>query len=106
AVGRAGGPDWPRSAVTSGPSGDGVRAGDLHAVVAAKHVDADAGTVLGRVDHVSPQVGGDIHLAARGELQLAGAVLDVRQAVDVEFEHVRGVLRAEAIAGAQILVDP
>ena len=43
--------------------------------------------------------------AGRGE-QVAGVVLHVGEPVDVELEDLGRVLDAQAVAGAQILVDP
>src|SRR5690606_41491883 len=48
------------------------------------------------------------HLGAGpgGGEQLAVAVVDVGQTVDVELEDLRGVLHAQPVAGAETLVDP
>ena len=53
-----------------------------------------------------PQVLGHVDAGARVGQQLAVGILDVRQAVDVELEHLRRVLHAQPVAGAQILVHP
>src|SRR5262249_4210373 len=70
------------------------------------HVDAVARAVVRGIDHVQPQVGRYVHPRACGQLQLTGAVLDVRQAVDVELEDLGRVLHTESVTRTQILVDP
>jgi hypothetical protein len=69
-------------------------------------VDALARALLGRVDHVEPEVLRNLGLAAGHGLQLAVGALDVGEAVDVELEHLRRVLHAQPVAGAQVLVHP
>src|SRR6266545_4431819 len=90
----------------SGHESSGVRAGHLGAVLRPYHMDALARAVPRRVDHLQPQVGGHVHPATRGELEPSGVVLHIGQAVDVELEHLRRILHAQPVAGAQVLVDP
>jgi hypothetical protein len=84
----------------------GGRAGDLAAVRGAHDMDARAGALLGRVDHVQAKSLG--HLGGRSGLRQQGtvAVLDVGEAVDIELEHLGGVLHAQTVTGAQVLIDP
>src|SRR5207244_9648834 len=44
--------------------------------------------------------------AARRQLQLSGTVLDVGEAVDVKLEDLGGVLNAQPVTCAQVLVNP
>src|SRR5512142_1655805 len=70
------------------------------------HVDALARARPRGVDHVEPQVAWNVHPAARRELEAPPGVLHVRQTVHVELEDLRRDLHAQAVAGAQVLVDP
>ena len=63
-------------------------------------MDAVARALLGRVDDLEPQVSGDVGAGARCQHHLAGGILDVGQAVDVELEDLRRVLHTEPISGA------
>src|SRR5262249_43804240 len=76
------------------------------AVLAAQHVDALARALAGRVQHLQPQVGWDVHPAARDELEIVPGVLHVGQTIDVELKDFRGILHTKAVAGTQVLVDP
>src|SRR5215475_6046968 len=49
---------------------------------------------------------GHIRARAGRHHQLAVGGLDVRETVDVELEDLRGVLHAQPIAGAEILINP
>ncbi|BCJ77267.1 hypothetical protein CS0771_68110 [Catellatospora sp. IY07-71] len=49
-------------------------------------------------------MGGDLDRRAGGHQQFAGAVLDVGEAVYVELEHLGGVLHAQAVARAEVLI--
>src|SRR4030095_16739935 len=62
--------------------------------------------LLRRVNHLERQVGRHAGPHPGGLQQLTGGVLDVGKAVDVELEDLRRVLHAEAVTGAEILVDP
>jgi hypothetical protein len=84
-----------------------VRAGHDHVVGGAPDVDALPGTLPGRVDDRQDEIEGDrdARLGA-GEQLGVRTVLHISDAVDVELEHVRRILRADAVAGAQIVIDP
>src|SRR4051794_17477447 len=84
------------------PRSGGGRSGDLDLVAGPHHVDALARTVLGRVDHVQPQVRGDVRATAGAGEKLAAVVLHVREPVDVELEHRGCVLHAQAVTRAQV----
>src|SRR6185312_15742676 len=84
----------------------GLRAGDLDVVVAPHDVDAVAGALFGRVDDIQAQAGRHTGALARCGEQVTGVVLHVREPVDVELEDLGCVLDTQAVAGAQILVDP
>src|SRR5207248_5433425 len=84
----------------------GLRAGHLDLVRGALDVDALAGALLGRVDHVQPKAVRYVDPATRGKLQFSGVVLDVGESVDVELEDLGRVLHAQPVAGAQVLIHP
>jgi hypothetical protein len=69
-------------------------------------VDAGPRALAGRVDHVQVKAPGDFDAAAWGVSQVAVAVFDVGQPVDVELEDLRDVPCAQPVSGAQILIDP
>ena len=96
---RPGRPDRPSRIRRRGPP-------TIDAVGDARHVDALAGAVLGRVDDVEDAGRPGPAPGHRGGQQLAVVVLDVGQPVDVELEDLAGELDAEPVAGAQVLVDP
>ena len=84
----------------------GVRAGDLDAVAPrTTWMHSPGHSFAASITSSRRWAGTSTRLPGR-ELQLAVAVLDVRQAVDVELEDLRRVLHAEPVAGAQVLVDP
>src|SRR4051812_22913266 len=74
--------------------------------VSVDEVDALAGTFLGGGDDVQPQALRDVDLRTGRSVQFAVAGLHVRQPVDVELEHLGGVLHAQPVTGAQLLIDP
>ncbi len=83
-----------------------IWAGDLHRVDGADNVDAVAGAVLGRIDNIQSQMCGHIGPRSGAGEQVARGVLHVRQPVHVELEHLRGVLNAQTVASAEVLIDP
>ncbi len=72
----------------------------------ADEVNALAGALARGVDDLEPEPFGDVRAAARVGQQFALGVLDVRQPVDVELKDLGGVLDAQPVTGAQVLVDP
>jgi hypothetical protein len=70
--------------------------------------DALSGAVLGSMDDVALEGLGDIGHAAR----LAGVIADPRPLADVgdpvleQHEHLRAMVDAQAVTGAQVLIDP
>ncbi|KIX78237.1 hypothetical protein SF12_09870 [Streptomyces sp. MBRL 601] len=79
---------------------------DLHPVGDPADVDAVARALLGRVGHVTQQR--QRHRGGRPGLleQFVVGALHVRQAVDVQFEHLGRVLHTDAVTGTKVLVDP
>src|SRR5439155_25658521 len=70
--------------------------------------DAFAGAVLGRLDArlLEPRGHGGNALGPSGVGVDVRAVLDIRETVVEEDEDVRADLLAQAVTGAEILVDP
>jgi hypothetical protein len=73
---------------------------------AGDDVDALAGAFAGGVDDLEAQMGGDVDLNTGGQLELAGAVLHVGQAIHVKLEHLGRVLDTQSVTSTQVLVDP
>jgi len=69
-------------------------------------VNTHAGALTRGIQHIAGRRGGDRNRLAWCSAQLPVGALDVGKAVDVELEHVRRILRAQTVAGAQILIDP
>jgi hypothetical protein len=69
-------------------------------------MDACTWTLVGRVDDVEPEAFWHIGPGARVAQQRAVPVLDVGEPVHVELEDLRGVLHAQSVTGAKVLVDP
>jgi hypothetical protein len=87
------------------PSSSGGRAGDLDVVGRTDDVDTVARALGGGGNHLQTQVRGHIGAAA-GIGEEFVTLLDVGEAVYVEFKHLGRVLDAEAVTGAQVLIDP
>ena len=69
-------------------------------------MNAFAWTFFSRGDDIGNKVQRDASASTGFEEQLVGLILDVRQPIQVHFKHWPGVLHAQAIASAQLLVDP
>jgi len=83
----------------------GFGTGYLDVVLGPADMDAFTRALLGRIDHVEAQMLRHVDPATGAELQLTGRILHVGQPVDVEFEDLGGILDAEAVTGAQVLVN-
>ena len=69
-------------------------------------MDAIAWTFFSRGDDIGNKVEWHASASTGFKEQLVGLILDVGQPIKVHFKHWPGVLHAQAIAGAQLLVDP
>lgn len=69
-------------------------------------MDALTRTLLRRVHHVRQKRQRNTRRSALLLQQLVRRALHVRQTVDVQLEHLRRVLRADPVAGTQVLIDP
>src|SRR5262245_12097921 len=73
---------------------------------ARDEVNALAWALPGGIDHLEAEPFGHVRATTRVGHELAVGVLDVRQPVDVELEHLGRVLHTQPVTGAPVLVDP
>jgi hypothetical protein len=92
------------AALVRGDDGLPPRTG-LQGAVRPFDVDARAGALVGGIDDPVDERERHRHLGARSRSQLTVRVLDVRQTVYIELEDRGCELRAQAVAGAGVLID-
>lgn len=84
----------------------GVRSGYFDPVSGPNDMDAGTWALAGGLHDRGKRVVGDVGLRSRRGQQLVVRVLDVGQPIDVQLEDVAGLLDADAVARAQVLVYP
>lgn len=95
---------WDVRTVNGDVSG-GLGARNLAPVTGADDMDAVAWALVGRGDHVQPQVCRHIGATA-GAGEKVVPLLDISQTIHVELKDLWRVLDTKTVAGTQVLVDP